>query len=81
MLRIKEGPGGAKFIYCSENSHMLGMFDRVCAIYDGAVVDRGGTYLRVQPGQVGFNNTTIRFRSGWVYRLTGPRGEVAEGRP
>ncbi len=47
-------------------------------VYNGAVVDRGSIYLHVQPGQVGFNDTTVCFRSGWVYRL---RGEVAEGRP
>ena len=60
---------------------MLGVFDMVHAVYNGAAVDRGSIYLRVQPGQVGFNNTTVRFKPGWVYRLTGPRGEVAEGRP
>ncbi len=59
---------------------MLGVFDTVYAVYNSAVVERGSIYLCVQPGQVGFNNTTVCFRPGWVYRLTGPRGEVAEGR-
>ncbi len=60
---------------------MLGVFDTVYAVADGAVVDRGSIYLRIQPGQIGFNNTTVRFKPGWVYRLTGPRGKVAEERP
>jgi len=81
MLRIKEGPRDAKFIYCRKDSHMLGVIHTVCAVYSGAVVDRGSIYLRAQPGQAGFDNTAVCFRSGWVYRLTSPRGEVAERRP
>ncbi len=57
---------------------MVGVFDT--AVYNGAVVERGRIYLCVQPCQVGFNDIAVCFRPGWVYRLTGPRGEVVEGR-
>jgi hypothetical protein len=50
-------------------------------VSDGAVVARGSIDLRVEPGRVRFGITTVPYNAGWVYRLTGPRGEVAEGRP
>ncbi len=55
---------------------MPGILDM--ATYNGTAVNRGGIYLCIQPGQVGFSHTTVRFRPSWVYRL---RDEIVEGRP
>jgi len=80
VVAVANGSGYAR-IYVYNMGNSLCIFDSVYAVSGGAVVDRGSIYLHVQPGQVGFNDTTIRYMPGWVYRLTGPRGEVAEGRP
>ncbi len=55
------------------------VFNRVYAIYGGAVVASGSIYLRVEPGQVNSTTATPSYNPSWVYRLTGPR--VAEERP
>jgi hypothetical protein len=81
VLAVADNGSGYARIYVYNRGNSLCIFDTVYAVYNGAVVDRGSIYLRVQPGQVGFNDTTIRYMPGWVYRLTGPRGEVAEERP
>ncbi|AKT35651.1 Protein of unknown function (DUF1628) [Pyrobaculum sp. WP30] len=81
VVAVADNGSGYARIYVYNRGNSLCIFDTVYAVYNGAVVDRGSIYLRVQPGQVGFNDTTIRYMPGWAYRLTGPRGEVAEGRP
>jgi hypothetical protein len=75
-----DGSGYAK-IYVYNMGTSVCVFDRVYAIYGGAVVASGSIYLRVEPGQVNFATATLRYNASWAYRLTGPRGEVAEGRP
>ena len=75
-----DGSGYAK-IYIYNTGASLCVFDTVYAVSGGAVVARGSIDLRVEPGQVRFGITTVPYNAGWVYRLTGPRGEVAEGRP
>ena len=80
VVAVANGSGYAR-IYVYNRGNSLCIFDTVYAVSGNAVVDRGSIYLRVQPGQVGFNDTDVRYMPGWVYRLTGPRGEVAEGRP
>jgi hypothetical protein len=77
---VDNGSGYAR-IYVYNMGNSLCIFDTVYAVSGGAVVERGSIYLRVQPGQVGFNDTAVRYVPGWVYRLTGPGGEVVEGRP
>jgi hypothetical protein len=81
VVAVADNGSGYARVYVYNMGNSLCIFDTVYAVADGAVVERGSIYLRVQPGQVGFNDTTIRYMPGWVYRLTGPRGEVAEGRP
>ena len=81
VVAVADNGSGYARIYVYNKGNSLCIFDTVYAVSGGAVVDRGSIYLRVQPGQVGFNDTTIRYMPGWVYRLTGPRGEVAEGGP
>jgi hypothetical protein len=81
VVAVADNGSGYARIYVYNRGNSLCIFDTVYAVYNGTVVARGSIYLRVQPGQVGFNDTTIRYMPGWVYRLTGPRGEVAEGRP
>jgi hypothetical protein len=81
VVAVADNGSGYARIYVYNRGNSLCTFDTVYAVADGAVVARGSIYLRVQPGQVGFNDTAVRYMPGWVYRLTGPRGEVAEGRP
>ena len=81
VVAVADNGSGYARIYVYNRGNSLCIFDTVYAVSGGAVVDRGSIYLRVEPGQVGFNDTTIRYMPSWVYRLTGPRGEVAEGRP
>jgi hypothetical protein len=80
VVAVVNGSAYAR-IYVYNRGNSLCIFDTVYAVSNGAVVDRGSIYLRVEPGQVGFIDTAVRYMPGWVYRLTGPRGEVAEGRP
>jgi hypothetical protein len=68
-------------IYVYNMGTSVCVFDRVYAIYGGAVVASGSIYLWVEPGQVNSATATLSYSSSWVYRLTGPRGEVVEGRP
>ena len=75
-----DGSGYAK-IYIYNMGTSVCVFDQVYAIYGGAAVASGSIYLRVEPGQVNYATATLSYNAGWVYRLTGPRGEVAEGRP
>jgi FlaG/FlaF family flagellin (archaellin) len=81
VVAVADNGSGYARIYVYNRGNSLCIFDTVYAVSGGAVVDRGSIYLRVQPGQVGFIDTAVRYMPGWVYRLTGPRGEVAEGRP
>jgi len=81
VVAVADNGSGYARIYVYNRGNSLCIFDTVYAVSGGAVVARGSIYLRVQPGQVGFNDTTIHYTPGWAYRLTGPRGEVAEGRP
>jgi len=81
VVAVADNGSGYARIYVYNRGNSLCIFDTVYAVADGAVVDRGSIYLRVQPGQVGFNDTAVPYNAGWVYRLTGPRGEVAEGKP
>jgi hypothetical protein len=80
VVAVANGSGYAR-IYVYNRGNSLCIFDTVYAVADGAVVDRSSVYLRVEPGQVGFNDSAVRYMPGWVYRLTGPRDEVVEGRP
>jgi flagellin-like protein len=75
-----DGSGYAR-IYVYNMGTSVCVFDRVYAIYGGAVVANGSIYLWVEPGQVNFATATLSYNSSWVYRLTGPEGEVTEGRP
>jgi hypothetical protein len=68
-------------IYVYNMGTSVCVFDRVYAIYRDAVVASGSINLRVEPGQVNFATATLRYNASWAYRLTGPGGEVAEGRP
>jgi hypothetical protein len=81
VVAVADNGSGYARIYVYNIGTSLCIFDTVYAVSGGVVVDRGSIYLRVEPGQVGFNDTDVRYSPGWVYRLTGPRGEVAEGRP
>ncbi len=67
-------------IYVYNRGTSVCVFDQIYATYGGAVVASGSIYLRVEPGQVNSTTATLRYNSSWVYRLTGPRGEVVEGR-
>jgi len=75
-----DGSGYAK-IYIYNMGTSVCEFDRVYAIYGGAAAASGSIYLRVEPGQVDYATATLSYNPSWLYRLTGPRGEVAEGRP
>jgi hypothetical protein len=81
VVAVADNGSGYARIYVYNMGNSLCIFDTVYAVSGGAVVNRGSIYLRVEPGQVGFNDTAVRYMPGWVYRLTGPRGEVVEGRP
>jgi hypothetical protein len=81
VVAVADNGSGYAKIYVYNTGNSLCIFDTAYALSGGAVIDRGSIYLRVQPGHVGFNTTTVRYSPGWVYRLTGPRGEVVEGRP
>ncbi len=80
VVAVANGSGYAK-IYVYNMGTSVCVFDRVYAIYGGAVVANGSIYLRVEPGQVNFATATLSYNPSLVYRLTGPRGEVVEGRP
>jgi hypothetical protein len=75
--RVADNGSGYARIYVYNMGTSVCVFDRVYAIYGGAVVASGSIYLRVVPGQV----NSASYNPSWLYRLTGPRGEVAEGRP
>ena len=75
-----DGDGYAR-IYIYNMGTSVCEFDRVYAIYGGAAAASGSIYLRVEPGQVDYATATLSYNPSWLYRLTGPRGEVAEGRP
>ncbi len=80
VVAVANGSGYAR-IYVYNMGTSVCVFDRVYAIYGGAVVASDSIYLRVEPGQVNSTTATLSYNSSLVYRLTGPRGEVAEGRP
>ncbi len=77
---VDNGSGYAR-IYVYNMGTSVCVFDRVYAIYGGAEVAGGSINLRVKPGQVNSTTATLSYNPSWVYRLTGPRGEVAEERP
>ena len=81
VLAVADNGSGYARIYVYNRGNSLCIFDTVYAVYNGAVVDRGSIYLRVEPGQVNYATATLSYNPSWLYRLTGPRGEIAEGRP
>ena len=81
VVAVADDGGGYARIYVYNMGTSVCVFDRVYAVYGGAVVASGSIYLRVQPGQVSFATATLSYSPSWLYRLTGPGGEVAEGRP
>ncbi len=81
VVAVADNGSGYARIYVYNTGTSLCVFDTVYAVSDGAVVAKGSIDLRVEPGRVRFGITTVPYNASWVYRLTGPRGEVAEGRP
>jgi hypothetical protein len=81
VVAVADDGGGYAKIYIYNMGTSVCEFDRVYAIYGGAAVASGSIYLRVEPGQVDYATATLSYNPSWLYRLTGPRGEVAEGRP
>jgi hypothetical protein len=81
VVAVADNGSGYARIYVYNMGTLVCVFDRVYAIYGGAAAASGSIYLRVGPGQVNFTTATLSYNTSWVYRLTGPRGEVAEGRP
>jgi hypothetical protein len=81
VVAVADDGSGYARIYVYNMGTSVCVFDRVYAIYGGAVVASGSIYLRVEPGQVNSATATLSYNTSWLYRLTGPRGEVAEGRP
>jgi hypothetical protein len=79
VVAVADNGSGYARIYVYNMGTSVCVFNRVYAIYGGAVVASGGIYLRVAPGQVNSTTATLSYSPGWVYRLTGTR--VAEGRP
>jgi len=81
VVAVADNGSGYARIYVYNMGTSVCVFDRVYAVYGGAVVASGSIYLRVEPGQVSSATATLSYNSSLVYRLTGPRGEVVEGRP
>ena len=81
VVAVADNGSGYARIYVYNMGTSVCVFDRVYAVYGGAVVASGSIYLRVEPGQVSSATATLSYSSSLVYRLTGPRGEVVEGRP
>ena len=81
VVAVADSGGGYVKIYVYNMGTSVCEFDRVYAIYGDAAVASGSIYLRVEPGQVSFATAMLSYSPSWLYRLTGPRGEVAEGRP
>ena len=81
VVAVARGAGGGAVVYVYNMGDSLCVFDRVYAIYLGGVVSAGDIYLSVAPGEVGSVETAVPYSPDYVYRLTGPRGELVEGRP
>jgi hypothetical protein len=77
--RVADDGSGYARIYVYNRGASVCVFDRVYAIYGGAVVASGSIYLRVVPRQVNSATATLSYNPSWLYRLTGLR--VVEGRP
>ncbi|ABL88565.1 hypothetical protein Pisl_1406 [Pyrobaculum islandicum DSM 4184] len=73
--------GGVAVVYVYNVGGGLCVFDKAYAIYGGVVYPPSNINYTVPPGAVARINTTLRYGPGFIYRLTGPRGEVVEGRP
>ena len=81
VVAVADDGSGFATVYVYNRGNSPCVFDAVYAIYGGAVVSAGSIYLRVEPGQVGSAAAPLPYNRSWVYRLTGPRGELVEGRP
>ncbi|MEM0483754.1 MAG: flagellar biosynthesis protein FlaG [Pyrobaculum sp.] len=72
---------GRAVLYVYNRGEATCVFDKAYALQAGGVVDVKSIDYAVPPGVVAEIYTDLPFDLGYVYRLTGPRGEVAEGRP
>jgi len=80
VVAVANDSGFAR-VYVYNTGSSLCVFDKAYAVYAGAAVAVADIVLRVEPGRVAANSTSLPYNSSWVYRLTGPRGEFVEGGP
>jgi len=65
VVAVADDGGGYARIYVYNMGTSVCVFDRVYAIYGGAVVASGSIYLRVEPGQVNYATATLSYNAGW----------------